>query len=482
MHITPKLIISLFALSIGTAFAEKLPDTRVGKLATSIIDAINSGDSARMRSAAKASLSHPDEDVVRLEQSLWKESGGIDVVSFEDRRALAVLVRAKRGGRYAKVMFFPDRDGSKLEMVAAKSASDPDAKVKDVLPIAKSPNEIASIVDRAGRRLNEQGRYSGSVVVMKGNDVLLEHSYGLANRSFGVQNGPHTRYNIASMGKMFTAVSIAQLIEAGKLKLESKVSDLLPEFPNPSIASKITVRDLLNHTAGLGMVMDSPKYDRERRYEWESDYYPTMVSQPLLFEPGTAQMYSNAGFVLLAAIVEKISGERFDLYLQKHIYSPAGMTETGSYQLDDVIPNEAEGYMHSADDPFAAEPLRTNRNYVPMPSNGAGGEYSTAMDMARFARALLAGKLVSQEWVSKLISNETQVKRATLPGYGFGFGSFDIDGKKAAGHSGGGPNIGINSDLEFFTDGSYTVSVLGNSDAPEAQDFARRIMKMLAAR
>jgi len=188
-----------------------------------------------------------------------------------------------------------------------------------------------------------------------------------------------------------------------------------------------------------------------------SDYVPLFVSKPLEFEPGPSQRYSNAGFVVLGLIIEKLSGQNYYDYVRDHITKPAGMTDTASYAIDDDVPNRAVGQTkRGPEGPLAAR--QSNANSLPARGSSAGGGYSTAADMLRFSQALLADKLLPKRWTDWV----------------FG-GKLDAPSQRNIGVAGGSP--GVNAVLEIAP--PYTVVVMSNFDPPSAEEVSREARKAL---
>ena len=169
------------------------------------------------------------------------------------------------------------------------------------------------------------------MLVARGDQVLVHEARGLASREYAAANRTATRFNLGSINKLFTRVAIGQLAEQGKLSLDDTIGKFLPAYPNREAAAKVTVRQLLDMTSGVGdffgkKFADTPK-DRIRTLE---DYLPFFAAEPLLFAPGSQRRYSNGGYVVLGLIVAKASGQSYFDYVRDHIYSPAGMTATGA--------------------------------------------------------------------------------------------------------------------------------------------------------
>ncbi|MDQ3802440.1 MAG: serine hydrolase [Acidobacteriota bacterium] len=472
----------------------ELPPTPAGQVARLFLDALNSGDEQRLLGFIRANYSDeslrqtPPEELLAYFGKLYRQSGGIEVgqVSPDSGERFLVLdVRSRRGNHWAR-MFFVLRGptGRKLSEIGMFPTRDPRAETGDAWPEAKmgEAEAVEEIARRVGREAAED-RFSGVVLVARGERVIFHRAYGMAEKGFGVANRPDTKFNLGSMNKMFTGVAVAQLVEAGKLSFQDTVAKLLPEYPNRQAAEKITVHHLLTHTSGLGDFFDHPEFRPHRqRYRNPSDYFRLFADRPLRFEPGSRFGYSNAGFVVLGAIMEKVSGRNYFDYVREHIYKPAGMLDSDSYELTEVVPNLAVGYGRFEDDPLGVDPRRSNIAFLPWKGSPAGGGYSTAPDLLKFAQALRRGhKLLSAKMTELITAAKTPMTGAARPGqYGYGFVVENLSGKEVRGHGGGGANSGINSDMRIFWDGSYTVIVMSNYDAPAADELNHKICLFLA--
>lgn len=324
--------------------------------------------------------------------------------------------------------------------------------------------EIRSFVQERA----DQGAFSGAVLVARDGATIFEAAHGYASLDYEVPNRIDTKFNLGSMNKMFTAVAVAQLAAEGRLSFENRIIDHLPDYPNAEVARKVTIRHLLTHTSGLGSYW-TEEYERtsKDRFRAVADYLPLFADQPLRFEPGSEWFYSNAGFMVLGLIIERVSGQDYFEYVREHIYEPAGMTATDAYEVDGVIPNVAVGYTRDGAKPGE---LKNNLFLHVVKGGPAGGGYSTVRDLLSFSRALWSHRLLSPEMTAEV--TEAKVGTGT-PGqsYGFGFLSIVENGHRLVGHSGG--FSGINSYLDMYVDLGYTVAVLSNRDmgAAEVREF-----------
>jgi CubicO group peptidase (beta-lactamase class C family) len=256
------------------------------------------------------------------------------------------------------------------------------------------------------------------------------------------------------MNKMFTAVAILQLVEAGKLALDDPIGKYLTDYPNKDVASKVTVQHLLTHTGGTGDIF-GPEFEKNRlTLRTHSDYLKLYGSRGLTHEPGKEFEYSNYGFVLLGALIEKVTGMSYYDYVDSKIFKPAGMTSTGSLTEAEKVPNRSTGYM-KRDGAWVP-----NTDTLPWRGTAAGGGYSTVGDLLRFAEALEAGKLISKKMLAE--ATKAQVEG----GYGFGFDTKGEGPLRSYGHNGGAP--GMNGDLRIFPQLGTVLVALSNLDPPAA--------------
>jgi len=326
---------------------------------------------------------------------------------------------------------------------------------------AREAKDIAG-VKSALRRMATTGQFSGAVLIAKNGKVLFSRAYGLADRERRIPNTLDTRFRIGSMNKMFTAVAILQLVEAGKIELSDPLGTYLTDYPNKDVASKVTIHELLTHTGGTGDIF-GPDFDAHRKeLRTHSDYIELYGNRGLEFEPGSRWAYSNYGMVLLGAVIERVTGQSYYDYVQEHIYEPAGMTRTGSLPEDQAVPDRSIGYTRP---PGTTRWVR-NTNTLPYRGTSAGGGYSTVTDLARFADALMSHKLLRPDSTEQLITGKVEALGREKYAYGFE-DRRDIGGHGSVGHGGGAP--GMNGDLRIYPKSGYVVAALANIDPPAAQ-------------
>ena len=284
---------------------------------------------------------------------------------------------------------------------------------------------------------------------------------GLADRGKAIPNGSDTRFSLASMGKMFTAVSIAQLIDAGKVALTDTLGKFLPDFPNAD-ARRVTVAQLLYHSSGFGTYWNDRYWQHRASLVTLSDYVPLFSSDPLQFTPGSRFGYSNVGYIMLGRIVEVVSGMSYYDYVKHNVFDRAGMRNTGYYDNTGSAPNAAIGYYHEARD--GSGPLRDNLDQRELRGSSAGGGYSTGADMAAFLDALMHDRLMSAK-TRELFTTAKGDGPFGPNSYGYGFMMRNRgDTVVAIGHTGGFP--GMTTQAFYYMKSGVRLVVLLNQTSP----------------
>src|SRR5215831_8992385 len=231
-------------------------------------------------------------------------------------------------------------------------------------------------------------QFMGSVLVARGQTILLDKGYGFANLEWNIPNSPTTKFRLGSITKQFTSASILLLEERGKLKVDDPVKKYMPDAP---VAwDKVTIYNLLTHTSGIPSFTGFPDYvSTEAIPTTPEKLVARFRDQPLEFQPGEKWNYSNSGYVLLGYLIEKISGQPYDKFEQENIFNPLGMKDSGYDSNSAVILRRASGYSPGPSGPV-------NAGYIDMSIPlSAGGLYSTTEDLLRWEQGLFGGKLLS---------------------------------------------------------------------------------------
>jgi CubicO group peptidase (beta-lactamase class C family) len=291
---------------------------------------------------------------------------------------------------------------------------------------APSEAEIPALLAAYLESLSARSLFSGTVLLARGGDPVFHRSYGMADRERGVANHEGTAYNVGSITKVFTRVALLQLRDAGKLDFDRPLRAYLPDYPSPA-ADQVTLRQLLDHRSGLGDFFGPEFFGARERFEKLADYLPLFVKKPLEFEPGTQQRYSNAGYIVLGLVIERVSGRSYFDYVRDEVFAPAGLRDSS----------------------FRGGGL----------SSSAGGSFSTTMDLLRFVRAL-PRLLPRRESYRELMRMPPDVP---------------ADAPPAAGWGGGAP--GLNSLVSL--EARWELIVLANVDPPAATEVGANVSKLL---
>jgi CubicO group peptidase (beta-lactamase class C family) len=340
---------------------------------------------------------------------------------------------------------------------------------------------VASLIalDRAGAAQNratdwkvwlegEAAGFSGVALIGRDDTIETEMPFGLAGPAGARPNAAGTRFNLGSINKTFTAIGIAQLIEQDRLGLDDTLIRHLPDYPNKDAASRISIRQLLTHRGGVAQFMRADFGDVS-----VAAMTKIVGEEPLAFEPGTRQLYSNGGYVVLGRVIEVVSGKTYSAYVNDHIYRPAGMVASGFYRDKERADNIALP-VASAGGGRGSAPGEGSPAAGPRTGNPAGGGYSTAADLFRFARALRAGRLLGPKMTQYVLDGTF----AGDPKWGFALREQIAGGHRFLGNGGGAP--GVNAEFRFEPAGAYTVVVLSNSSPPSATNLLTAIVNRIA--
>lgn len=345
------------------------------------------------------------------------------------------------------------------------------ALLQPIVVKSQSLESLVSPIRSHLKNLEKENNLSGVVLIAKNGKPIYREAFGFSNLPDSIKNKPDTKFNLASINKMFTAVAVMRLVESGKISLQDKVGKYLLDYPNKAVADSVTIHQLLTHTSGMSSFWE--EYDKLAKVNFKtvSDYLPLFVDKKLAFAPGSGFLYSNSGYMVLGLIIEKLSGQNYFDFVKEHIYKPAKMMNTDAYELDKVIPNLATGYTMSLEEPGQ---WKNNTFLNPTKGTPAGGGYSTADDLLSFANALQNNILLSKENTALCTSGKVNYRAGM---YGYGFEENTIDGHRIIGHTGG--HDGVASEIMIYPDLSYTVVILTNGEVENYWEVSNLIKKQL---
>ena len=406
--------------------------SRLESVAEEFIRIYNTGDTLQYESLIKSVEQDPakQKDMLFRYRNTWDFIGPVEVrkmVPVEDKK-VEVWVQEKKYESWWKFDVFTD--------------SIQRFKGRTVLPVGFTE----AFISKGKLSHRENAETLDEYIVKKLGDnfkgnVLIEHNgKAFYSRSFGdnPKGQPNTlseMVGLASMGKMFTAISILQLMDEKKLSLDDEVAKHFPEIKRKDI-SEITLRQLLTHTSGMGDFFSSPVYEKLKdSIRKPIDMLPVIEADPLLFDPGTKWAYSNSGFALLGILIERITGQSYQDYVRSHIFLPAGMSTVKA-------------------------------------GDGAGGGEATVADLQAFSKAIRDSKLLdastTREWFSYTVNNGK---------YGYGSEHQKLGKDYVFGHSGG--FINTCTELNIYLHSGYTVIILSNSNPPYGHFLSNKIKELL---
>lgn len=322
--------------------------------------------------------------------------------------------------------------------------------------------------------------FRGNIYIVKDNEVLCENVTGFADLANEVPNSLETKFASASAGKVFVAVGILQLIEQGKIRFDDTIGKIL-DIDLQHIDDEVTVEQLLNHTAGVPDYFDESVMDEYEelwvdypnyKIRYNSDLLPLFINKPMMYPKGEKFQYNNSGYVLLAMIIEKVTGMYFDRYLKENIFDVCDMKSTGYYELDKLPAKCANHYIYCSD----TKSYRTNIYSVDVKGTGAGGAYITVKDIVKFWNNLISGKLMSKKLVSEMLIKQSGDGLDAEEGY-YGYGMWIIDnphGKDFAYFQGCDPGVSF---LSEYNPNNGMISVLVSNYGDNVWKEMRKIRK-----
>ncbi len=337
---------------------------------------------------------------------------------------------------------------------------------------AQAPaNGLSSTINQELEKVFKPNEPGAAVIAVKDGQVVFRKGYGMANLELGVAIEPDMIFRIGSITKQFTAVSILMLMEQGKLSLSDEITKFLPDYPTQG--HKITIEHLLTHTSGIKSYTGLPEW----RPLWRKDLKMTELidlfkNKPLEFAPGAGWNYNNSAYVLLGAIIEKITGQSYGDFVEKNIFAPLDMKQSFYDNTARVIPRRAAGYSRGQGGFVNAEYLSMSHPHA------AGSLMSTVDDLAKWDAALYTEKLVKQDslkkaWTPFVLNDGRPTK------YGYGWGVTTLEGERMITHSGG--INGFTCDAVRLPDSKIYVAVLTNREGGTA-NLVPKIAAMLAGK
>lgn len=440
---------------------------RTEEIAMAWVEAFNSGEVEKMAAFRAAHREGGRDGWEQQFESLVEKIGRIEPtdVMIEGDAELVIVADSTGAGGLRLVFRFSEQDPERVSSIAIDRSGG--GRPNDLPPLALGGGDWSArsaAIDEYLEGLAAADLFSGAVLIAEGGKVRFEGAYGLASREFSVANTLDTRFDIGSITKDFTRVAIAQLIATGKLGPDDTVGEHLPDYPNPRVRNEVTIGQLFEHRSGLGDYFTA---------EWgqtpmgalrdHRDYIDIWGPKPLEFEPGSRSQYSNFGFTVLGAIIDRVSGQPYFEYVAEQVFEPAGMTASGFFATDDIVPEVAVGYTRMIRGGERGETLRKNIYLEPAVGGPWGKTYSTARDLWRFWRALSEHRLTPPAYTAWVLLSGPVPTEGSEPS--------EVPPIADMGLGGGGPGLSA----ELLVSGDRVFVTLANLDPPITFQVTERL-------
>ena len=389
-------------------------------------------------------------------------------ITHSDSRSVSLVLVSLKSDVWFNMSIVID-DSGKLDQAFIEPTTPPES----TMPKDLSDAAIAREVRRRVATLSKSGAFSGIVTVARGTQVIASESGGYADRATKAPITGTTQFALGSMGKLFTAAAVGQLVDQRRMSFDDTVGKFFPEYPSQTVRDQVTLGMLLSHRAGLGDFLSKRTPEmRKDGVKRADEFMPLYDHDELKFTPGTSWAYSNAGEALAGAMVEKASGEDYPDYLRRHIFATAGMTNSDPDNIPLISDKLVVPYTKALPHGRSAEWHVADRSG----GSPAGGAISTADDLVRFADALRGGKLMSPSTFGEMTQSHDNGGAGGT--YGYAIGIHNTYGRTIVGHNGG--FQGVNTEIFIFLDSPYTVVVLANQDPPAELYPASTIVALMA--
>ncbi|NND95137.1 MAG: serine hydrolase [Flavobacteriales bacterium] len=307
------------------------------------------------------------------------------------------------------------------------------------------------------------GDFSGCILIEEGGEVIYKSCFGYANASFKVENTTETKFKIGSVSKQFTATAILLLQQDSRLKLSDTLSNFFPNYP---VARNITIEHLLTHTSGLIDVYSVKDFNKLTCENMSiSELSEMVLSNETLFDPGSQYQYSNGGYAVLAALIEKLSGMKYQDFMVKRIFKPLNMGSSGHAMVNEVLEGLAEGY-----DPSGYDGVKRTDLLDPELLKGSGSLYSSVTDLLNWVNSIRDRKLLSSASYDMLLNDYGH-------SYGLGISVYSSFENEVFGHDG--RVNGYIADYLHYVDRNMSIIVLGNIQTGVSDFFRADIASML---
>ncbi len=471
--ILASLVLAACATPPASEFSEHAPapvaDVREAR-ASAIVAALATGDADAYEVAAREHYSEAlyarrtAAERAEFVRQMASDFSPMQIVGVTEEGDALVARVTGGGGTIAGSLTFsfedaPARKIARIEIQAEAGGGEPEQGPRfPPPPISRSQSaaEMGAAIDGWIDPFLQHDDFAGIVLIARDGQPFVTRVYGAADRTTNLPANEETAYNVASIGKKFTQTAIGRLIQEGRLTLSTTLGEVLPDYPNPE-ARTATITQLIGMRGGISDFFGDD-FERQPKSRFNSNhaYYEYVSRLPQRFAPGTRNEYCNGCYVVLGEIVERLSGVRFEDYVQRHVFTPAGMPRTGYFNAASLPHNTAHPYVRSAG---PGSPYVDSLNHHGATGSGAGGVYSTARDLLAFDNALRDGRLLNSEMTAWVLGGS--------PSAGRNSGVLAIAGGGA----------GTSNILE--SDGRWTVIVTSNVQEPIPENIGLALARQL---
>jgi CubicO group peptidase (beta-lactamase class C family) len=402
-------------------------------------------------------------------KELKQESGGVILHSVRiTENGIHVIAQQIKTRLWKDYQLIRNHSDNKVNGIFIADITEPTEIPHSSITDAKSLKWLSDYINK----LSEQYDFSGSILIAKDGKEFFSKYFGLADRKAKTLIDQQTKFNLASGNKVFTAVSIFQLIQQNKLSLQDHLEKFLPDYPDAKFTKDVTIQELLTHTSGLG-----DYWDDEFEKSWDtiktlSQYLPFITMQKLNFEPGKGVLYSNSAYILLGLIIEKISGKSYFDYVKENIFNPAGMKNTGFFLRNLQLKDLAIPY---TEDSMGKRWIKSNE--LPLYGSSAGGGYSTGEDILKLYNALNNYLLLNKKFTQLMLSDQVSIPGTKNRKYAFGFEINYLSNHRVVGKGGLAP--GVNFYLGNDEKNKISVVIFCNQDNSAFDDLKKNILELI---
>ena len=319
------------------------------------------------------------------------------------------------------------------------------------------------------QNLNSEFDLYGSVLIAKGNNILLEKYFGFTDAEKTIPINSSSLFGMASGGKMFTALCVAKLVEEKKLNFDDQITKYIEGFSDKTKADKITIHHLLTHTSGVGQYWWGQKSEAFNSAVTINDHLKMVLDAGLKTDAGKEYEYNNSNYILLGAIIEKVTGKDYFTFVKENIFNKVGMNNSGYFNKE--AKNIVSPLTRSEGKNKWVEVERGKGK-----GSSAGGSFSNVRDMLKFSKALRSGLVISKETLKNIIAVKNNNMVATEE-YGYGFIIQKFDNQLSYGH--GGTAKGVNFEFRYFPNSDITVAIFSNQDNGAYDDLKRNTIKLI---